>query len=180
MDVVLFLGVVANLFFIVGSAFKEPSKTITFSIMGNFTYIVYYIVLGLTGPLINVAIGTLAGLIILKSNCPRRVKQVAIAAASIISLLIIWNFSVTIELYLLIATWCICCAQINKFNYIFYKLAVMMSQSLWIAYCISVGDYAMLATCALIISTNTISLVYNGVGQKYLSKFYCFFKVKST
>ena len=63
MNEALILGVVANLFFIFGGFFKAPKHSMVFAMCGNISYILYYLAIDLTSPMINVALGTIFGLI---------------------------------------------------------------------------------------------------------------------
>ena len=159
--VIIFLGILANLFFIIGGLFREPKHSMAFVILGNLTFIFYYLTMELYSPIISVGVGALACLVIINNVCPLRVRLTAIICSVVTCFLLVWNFSSYYDLLLIMASLAIACAQISKDNYVRYKIFVMMSQALWITYCLHFSDYAMLCTCALICISNTYALATN-------------------
>lgn len=155
------LGILANIFFIIGGFFRSPTQSMMFVILGNLTYIGYYYLMGLNAPIISVAVGTIACLVAVTSPRNDVVKYSSIFVAIIVSGLVLAKMQGLTDIFIVLAAWAIACAQMKRDNYISYKTFVMVSQSLWIVYCAVNADYAMLMTCAFIIGTNTISLYRN-------------------
>lgn len=160
MSLAIVLGLLANACFIFGGFFKQPRNAMICALIGNLVYILYYVTINLYTPLISLCVGALSGYIILNLSCPKHIAKIACFAAFISSALILMNSTFLEDGLLLCAAWCICYAQMNKSNYVVYKLSVSLSQILWIIYCLTVFDYAMLTTCIFILTTNTISLIY--------------------
>lgn len=92
MNEALILGVVANLFFIFGGFFKAPKHSMVFAMCGNISYILYYVAIDLTSPMINVALGTIFGLIILNTSCTKRIKTVALLGTSLTTFSLVRNY----------------------------------------------------------------------------------------
>lgn len=158
---IIVLGVLANLFFVVGGFFREPKTSMICAIFGNMTYTAYYFLLELHSPIFSVLISTLAFVMIVKVQCKRTIRLVAGLSAGLISVLILMNLSSGFDFLLIAAAIAIACSQINKDNYIFYKSFVLISQALWITFCLNFSDYAMLCTCLFISATNIYSLIFN-------------------
>jgi hypothetical protein len=161
MNDAIILGVLANLFFILGGFFRAPKHSMIFSMCGNISYIAYYSVIDLSSPMIQVALATLTGLLILNTSCSRRIKMIALMGTSLTTLMLLSNLSSAYDFLIIFAGWCICFANTNKYNYILYKAGVLLSQGLWIIYCLHMSDFAMLATCEFIITSTVFSLTRN-------------------
>jgi hypothetical protein len=170
-----YLGWVALLLFITGGLFREPRKSMYVAICGNLLFFTSYLLSSSYAPAINLGCTTacvLAMLVIDKKHLQKCMFiSMAIATAGILT-----TFSSSYD-FLIIAAGCIIAfSNYNRDNYIIYKLAVMGSQFLWIIYTVQFGDYPMLATCLMIIFSNTISLTHNLHKDGYMTAFYMMLK----
>jgi len=158
---ILILGVLANLFFIAGGLFRQPRHSMTLVIFGNLTFAVYYFSMELYSPIFSVATGALACFLIINTQCPKRIRLISVLCSGGICTLLILNYSSPYDLFLMAAAVAIAFAQMNKNNYIRYKFFVLLSQALWITFCLHFSDYAMLCTCAFCMTTNIYALLVN-------------------
>lgn len=158
---VIALGVLANIFFVIGGFFREPKHSMIMVIFGNLIFAMYYIAMELYSPIFSVITGALVCLLIVNTQCAKRIKLISISGTCMICLLLILNFSSLYDVLLILAAIAIACAQMNKSNYIRYKFFVLISQSLWITFCLHFSDYAMLCTCVFIVVSNIWALISN-------------------
>ena len=154
------LGILANALFIVAGFLKLPKNTMTLVFFGNFTYIAYYYLIDLYSPMLNVGIGAITCLIISQCDKINVIRLIAVLGAIITTTLILASSTSAHDPLLITAAWAIAIAQINKNNYILYKSSVLVSQCLWITYCLQMNEYAMLCTAGFVFASTFSSLIF--------------------
>lgn len=158
---VLFLGMFANLFYILAGFFRAPTTSMLCAVMGGLVYIIYYYCIGLYPPIVNVGATLMAYVLILNMQERKRILAVSFIYCVVVTFLIGIHFASAYDALLILAAWLIAFSQTQKDNYIFYKLGVMGSQCMWIMYCLHFNDLAMLCTASFILLSNSYSLFIN-------------------
>lgn len=159
MDIV-YLGWIATCLYFISGFYKSPKITVTICVIGNLLFITKYYLTGDMSPSVSMCCMTTAALFTLYSPAHFR-KYIAPAAFLSSSYLILMSFSNTIDLLIILANACIAVSQFRIDSYVIYKTMVMGSQFLWIAFSLSIGDYAMITSCLSIVVANAYSLHTN-------------------